>query len=86
MTQTQDLTMSPEAQIQILALRAHADVETAQRLIASYRRKAKNLTNETYFPMLNALANALEALSTATDNWNTINDILKDNPAMYKED
>jgi hypothetical protein len=65
--------------------RAHGEVETAQRLIASYRRKARILTNESYRPMLAALAAALEALTKATDNWNTINDILKDTPAMYKE-
>ena len=81
----QDLTISPEARIQILAIRAHAEVETAQRLIASYRRKSKSLTTETYRPMLAALADALEALTKAADKWNTIDELIQENPSMHKE-
>jgi hypothetical protein len=68
-----------------LAQAAHRHTDLATKRLRAHRRATKNPTAENYGPMVRALEDAKTEIDQAVTTWQTIQQIIRDNPDLQAE-
>ena len=68
-----------------LAQAAHQHTTQAAKRLSAHRRATKELKPENYGPMVRALEDAKTEIDQAVTDWQTIQQIIRDNPDLQAE-
>ena len=69
----------------LLSQAAHRHTDQAAKRLSAHRRAAKALTAENYGPTVRALEDAKTEIDQAVTTWQTIQQIIRDNPDLQAE-
>ena len=69
----------------LLSQAAHRHTDLATKRLRAHRRATKNPTAENYGPMVRALEDAKSEIDQAVTTWQTIQQIIRDNPDLQAE-